>query len=87
MCTGKGDDHRAVAQRLEDRHAVLVAVHGLAVDQARPYLEVIHSFNHEREAVRYLLLIRDSQMNPKPGWIFALLPRFDKTAWRRGRRP
>jgi hypothetical protein len=27
------------------------------------------------------------QMNPKPGWIFALLPRFDKTAWRRGRRP
>ena len=24
-------------------------------------------------------------MNPKPGWIFALLPRFDKTAWRRGR--
>jgi hypothetical protein len=26
-------------------------------------------------------------MNPKPGWIFALLPRFDKTAWRRGRRP
>ena len=25
-------------------------------------------------------------MNPKPGWIFALLPRFDKTAWRRGRR-
>jgi hypothetical protein len=23
-------------------------------------------------------------MNPKPGWIFALLPRFDKTAWRRG---
>src|SRR4029450_9584757 len=25
-------------------------------------------------------------MNPKPGWIFALLPRFDKTARRRGRR-
>jgi hypothetical protein len=24
-------------------------------------------------------------MNPKPGWIFAPLPRFDKTAWRLGR--
>ena len=22
-------------------------------------------------------------MNPKPGWIFALLPRFDKTALKR----
>ena len=24
-------------------------------------------------------------MNPNPGWIFELLPRFDMTAWRRGR--
>ena len=34
-----------------------------------------------------MILAGIPQMNPKPGWIFALLPRFDKTAWRRGRRP
>lgn len=33
------------------------------------------------------LLNRIPQMNRKPGWIFALLPRFDKTAERRGRHP
>jgi hypothetical protein len=33
------------------------------------------------------VIIRDSLDEPQPGWIFALLPRFDKTAWRRGWRP
>jgi hypothetical protein len=41
---------------------------------------------HDTRALQHYLT-GIPQMNPKLGWIFALLPRFDKTAWRRGRRP
>ena len=38
------------SQLREDRQAVLVAAHGLAVDKARADLEVVHRLDDEREA-------------------------------------
>jgi len=41
-----------VAKELEGSHALVVAAHNLAVDQAGAHLEVVHGLDHEREAVR-----------------------------------
>jgi hypothetical protein len=39
-------------QELERSHSLLVTAHHLAVDQAGAHLEVVHSLNHERVALR-----------------------------------
>jgi hypothetical protein len=36
---------------MEGSHTPLVAAHHLAIDQARPDLEVGHGLDHEREAI------------------------------------
>jgi hypothetical protein len=42
----------AMAEQLKGGHAFLVAIHDLAVDQAGPHLEVVHSLGHQRVAAR-----------------------------------
>ena len=37
---------------MEPGEPVFVAAHDLAVDEARPHLEVVHGLDYEREAVR-----------------------------------
>jgi hypothetical protein len=39
-----------VAEQLEGGHAVLIAAHHLAIDQARTHLEMVHGLHHERVA-------------------------------------
>ena len=41
-----------MAEQLERSHALLVAAHHLAVDQAGPHLEVVHGLDHQRIALR-----------------------------------
>jgi hypothetical protein len=48
------------AELLEDSHAVVVAAHGLAVDQERSYLQRAGSFGDQREAVRPVMEARAS---------------------------
>jgi hypothetical protein len=41
-----------MSQELECGQPPLVAAHNLAVDEARPHIEVIHGLDHKRVALR-----------------------------------
>ena len=45
----------AMAEQLEGGHALLIATHDLAVDQARPDLKVVHGLHDEWVAVRRIV--------------------------------
>jgi hypothetical protein len=50
-----------MTEELEDGQPPLVTAHDLAIDQARPHLEVIHGLDHERVAPGPVMAVAGNQ--------------------------
>jgi hypothetical protein len=54
-----------MAEQLEGRHALLIATHDHAVDQARSHLEVVHGLDDEGVAARPVVAVAGDEPDPR----------------------